>query len=119
MPILGRHACKLMNLITVNYENITRLSYDNVCHVSVSQHDAVFNDCGVGSLSGNVHITVEENTIPVAIAKCKSPTNLKPQVKKKLDEIVKINIITKVGDPTDWRSSMVVSVKKNGVLQFV
>ena len=113
LPILGRHACEFMNLITANYENIASINYDNVCHVSVSQHDAVLNDSGVGSLPGNVHLTVDENAIPVAIAKCISPKNLKPRVKKKLDEMVKMSIIAKVDVPTDWTSRMVVSVQKN------
>ena len=118
LPILVRHACELMNLITANYENIDSMNYDNICHVSVSQHDAVFNDFGVGSLPGKVHLTVDENAIPVAIAKCKSPTNLKPRVKKKIDEMLKMNIIAKVDVPADWTSGMLVSVKKNRDLRL-
>ena len=57
-----------MNLITAHYKNMASINYDTVCHAFVSQHDAVFDESGVGSFSDNVHLTVDENATPVAIA---------------------------------------------------
>ena len=72
----------------------------------------------LGKLPGTVQLTVDTNTVPVAIATCRSPINLKEKIKKKLDEMTEMNVITKVDEPTDWVSRMVASIKKNGDIRI-
>ena len=55
---------------------------------------------------------MDANAVPVAIATCSSPINVKEKSKKKLDEMTEMNVITKVDEPTDCVSRMVASIKK-------
>ena len=109
-PVIGKVDCEKMKLITVNYENINSMD-------TVNKYNTVFDD-GLGKLPGTVHLTVDTNAVPVAIATCRSPINLKEKIKKKLDEMTEMNVITKVDEPTDWVSRMVASIKKNGDIRI-
>ena len=93
-PVIGKVDCEKMKLITVNYENINSMD-------TVNKYNTLFDD-GLGKLSGTVHLAVDANAVPVAIATCRSPINLKEKIKKKLDEMTEMDVITKADEPTDW-----------------
>lgn len=109
-PVIGKIDCEKMKLITVNYENINSME-------TLNKYSTVFDD-GLGKLPGTVHLAVDKDAIPVAIATCRSPVNIKEKIKKKIDEMTEMNVISKVDEPTDWVSRMVTSIKKNGDIRI-
>ena len=72
--------------------------------------------CGddLGTLPGNVHLTIDETVQPVAITSCRLPISQKGKVKEILENMEKKNIVSKVDQPTDWVSRMVTATKSNG-----
>ena len=106
-PLLGKTTSEGMGYITVHYENISAVSD------IPAKYDEVFKE-EVGNLPGEVHLTIDQNAAPHAIASCRVPVHLKKKVEKKLKEMTEMNIVEKVDKPTEWVSRMVTSLKKNG-----
>ena len=106
-PLLGKRTSEQMGLITVNYENIC------VVNDVFSEYSDVFSD-DLGTLPGNVHLTIDETVQPVAITSCRLPISQKGKVKEILENMEKKNIVSKVDQPTDWVSRMVTATKSNG-----
>ena len=106
-PLLGKRASEGMGYITVHYENISAVND------IPARYDKIFKE-EVGNLPGEVHLTIDQNAVPYAIASCCVPVHLKKKVEKKLEEMTEMNIVEKVDKPTDWVSQMVTSLKKNG-----
>ena len=69
-------------------------------------------------MSGNYHIHLDPNAIPVQHAPRWVPVALQQQLKETLNSMAKDDIIPPVTDPTEWISSMVVVPKKNGTLRL-
>ena len=111
VPILGKRTSEQMNLITVNYENISLVN-DNF-----SNFNDVFSD-ELGTLPGVVRLTVDPESTPHAIISCRVPISLKNKVRTKLNELEKSKVIAKVDEPTEWVSRMVVGSKKSGDIRI-
>ena len=62
-------------------------------------------------------IKLDPTVEPKVDAPRRIPMELKPTVKKKLDEMVKDGIIKKVSEPTKWVNSLLVISKPNGMLR--
>ena len=73
---------------------------------------------GLGCLEKLYHIEVDPNATPVVNAPRTIPAALRERVKAELDEMEKAKVISKVDEPTDWLSSMVVVEKPNGDLRI-
>ena len=71
-----------MELITVNYENISVLA-DNM-----AKYDKVFSD-SLGKLPGKVHLEVDKDVTPTAISSCRVPLSIKSKLKAKLQDLEK------------------------------
>ena len=106
-PLLGKRTSERMGLITVNYENIC------VVNDIFSEYSDVFSD-DLGTLTGNVHLAIDEAVQPIAITSCRLPISRKGKVKEILENMGKKNIVPKVDQPTDWVSRMVTATKSNG-----
>ena len=78
----------------------------------LKEYEEVFSE-KVGKIEGKYTIKLEENHRPVK--HCQRPVSapLQEKVKLKLEELLKMDIIEKVTEPTEWISSMVVVRKKN------
>ena len=84
----------------------------------VTRYPKVFREA-VGRVSGNYHICLDPNAIPVQHARPRRvPVALRQQLKKTLHSMAKADIIAPVTVPTEWISSMVVILKKNGTLRL-
>ena len=61
---------------------------------------------------------LNHDVTPVVRPPHKIPIAVKEQVKKKLENMVKKNIICPVEEPTEWVSTMVAAKKKNGEVRI-
>ena len=104
-PIHGKRASEQMDLIHITYDNFLVASVDGI-----TKYDEVFSD-EIGDLPGTVHLQVDENVTPTALPARRLPVHLKDKVKK---EMVQLNVLETVDEPSTWVSQMVVTTKKSG-----
>jgi transposase InsO family protein len=72
---------------------------------------------GIGNFKGTAHITIDKSVPPVIHAPRKCPIHLKDDIKRELDEMEQLGVITSVTEPTDWVSSVVYTRKSSGRLR--
>ena len=101
--LLGRDTCLQLNLI--------KLMVDEVAvHKDFPQ---LFH--GLGKLKMQHHINLRDDTRPLCLyAPRKVPHPLLPRVEEELQRMEQQGVISKVTQPTDWCSGMVVVPKANG-----
>ena len=106
-PILGKRAYEQTGLVQVYYDNISAVSKDkmNFDHVFANE---------LGMLSGCVHLTFEESTVPTAVASSHVPISMKKKIAQKLSDLEQQKIIAKVDIPTDLFSRMAITMTKSG-----
>ena len=107
-PVLGKKACERMGLVHVNYGHIQTVFESHI----LVEFKEVFND-EIGTLPGDVHLTIDSEASPVAIPSCRVPVSVKKNVDKKLRQMELQDVITKVQQPTKWVSRMVANVKNS------
>ena len=118
-PILGAAAIQHMQLITVNKENILKVAETEHSPPSsdiIQQFNDVFT--GEGRLEGKLHMEVDRTVKPVQLPVRRVPVAVKDQLKRELDRLDDMNIITKVTEPTDWVSALVVIMKSSGKVRL-
>ena len=71
----------------------------------------------IGILPGIHHITLDPDAKPVVQPPRRIPIALQSKLKEELDHMIKLGIIKKADEPTDWVSSLVVVQKPNGKLR--
>ena len=71
----------------------------------------------IGNFPGQYHIVLSENAQPVIHAPRRCPVHLREELKEELESMEKEGVITKVAEPTDWVSSIVVAKRSNGKLR--
>ncbi|KAK3697327.1 hypothetical protein QZH41_004727 [Actinostola sp. cb2023] len=108
-----------MGLITVNYEQFQSVKSieGKLNGKAMLQFPDLFND-EIGTLPGEVKLTVIEDATPVVCPPKRLPVEIKDQVKEELDKLVKIGVIDPVDHPTDWVNQMTVATKKSGELRI-
>ena len=112
-PLIGKRASEQMGLIKVRYDRICTVGEDTI----FKEFSDVFEG-GIGTLPGEVHLTVDESVKPEAVTKCRLAVNLKKKVKQKLDTMEEMSVLAKVDEPTDWVSRMATGVKQSGDLRI-
>lgn len=109
--------CAILGLKDLkNFELVIRNANANVMSINKNTIYAEYKELfkGIGCVKIKpCHITLKENTIPQVSACRKIPFKLKAQVKEELDRMEKLNLITKVTEPTDWVNPITVVSKKN------
>jgi hypothetical protein len=73
------------------------------------EYNGVFT--GLRCLSGEYHLEIDKSVKPVQHQPRRVAALMKQAIKQKISDLEKMGIITKVTEPTEWISSMVV-VKK-------
>ena len=113
-PILGSTAVQIMNLITVHKEN-----FDSIAAVLpvlpsreeyIERYPAVFQ-ASLGRLEGAVSFQVDPDVTPSALPARQVPIALRELMKKELERLQKLDVITPVTKPTDWVSQAVILQK--------
>ena len=117
-PLLGAGAIQLMNLMTVNTENIWLTSSQSSPDEKelLDKYADVF--CGEGKLEEKLRLEVDASVTPVKVPVRNVPIAVKPKLKKELDRLESLGIIKPVDVPTEWISSMVVVMKSNGTIRL-
>ena len=120
--ILGLKTCEELELLTVNRQNISLVTSQSTNTQGFSEQDIVnsYSDIikGEGKLEGQLHLELDESVQPVQLPPRGVPLAVKDKLKAELERLSNMEIITKVDDPTDWISSLVVTTKRNGKVRL-
>ncbi|GFU21599.1 transposon Tf2-12 polyprotein, partial [Nephila pilipes] len=103
-PILGLEACRELGLI--QRLNMIYKSPIETPELILKEFADVFT--GTGRLNRIVKIKLKENSVPHVAAPRKVPLAIHNKVKEELNNMVEAGIISKVEEPTEWVSNMVV-----------
>ena len=113
-PLVSYRTCLELGLITINdcddtFNQMGPQSTTSV-HTAVGATDLLdeYKDVfqGLGGLPGAYHIVTDDTVLPVVHPPCRVPVALQDQIKNKLDEIVKSDVIAPVSELTEWVSSI-------------
>ena len=117
-PILGSVMAQEMGFIKVNYENIMNIESHTALDMKfmLENFPNVFR--GEGLLEGDLHLEVDSTVPPVKLPPRKPPITLREKYKAELKRLEDLSIITKVNEPSDWISSVVVVTKPNGKIRL-
>lgn len=120
-PILGLEVCESFNLVTRNNVSTEPPSLGvNECKATLSnilhEYEDVFT--GIGRLPGVQKITLHENAVPKIIPARSIPVTLEPLVKAELQNLEAQGIISKVTEPTEWVSPLVIVEKKDNKIRI-
>jgi hypothetical protein len=111
-PILGLSTCENLNLI--KRVMMVKSKEENVPSF-MSEFDCCFGE--LGTLPKVHKITVNPNVPPVVHPPRRVPIALQPKLKEELDRMERLGVVSKVTEPTDWVSSLVVVEKPNGSIR--
>ena len=104
--LLGKPAIEALNLVA-------RVNSVSRGEEIANKYPALFT--GLGSLEGEYHIQLKEDATPFALtAPRRVALPLLPKVKRELERMEELGVISKIDEPTDWCSGMVVVPKANG-----
>ena len=109
-PLMGLSDCVRLGLVK-RVNAVERDAKQNIA----DEYPDVFK--GLGCLPGKHHIEVKENAQPVKNACRKVPFPIRDKLKAQLDKMENDRVIESVDEPTEWVSSLVVVMKKNGQLR--
>lgn len=82
----------------------------------IAKHHEVFN--GIGKSSKKYRISLKPGATPVARPARRVPSILYSKLKKKLEQMVEQDIISKVDEPREWVHNLVSTVKPSGGLRI-
>ena len=108
-PLLSGTTCMYLGLITVHTVHSVTDKYNKV----IEQYNDVFE--GLGCTGDAYHIDIDSTITPVQHVPRRVPVAMKEPLKRKLAELTKQGIITKVEKPTPWISNMVAIMKPNKI----
>ena len=107
-PILGINACEKLNLLKRVY--VVTSQTENDQESTLAEYEDVFE--GLGCLPGEHKICTDDKMTPVVHACRKVQFALRKKLKVDLGCMEKMDVITKMDEPTDWVNSLVIVVKK-------
>ena len=118
-PLLGLESCLALKLITLN---------DTVVQIGLSIEEIQqkptildeFTDVfeGLGCVEGEYNIKLKATSHPTIQPQRNVPLRLRDKLKAILDDLERKDIITKVGEPVDWVSNLVLVEKPNNTLRL-
>ena len=111
-PILGLTDCIQLGLI----KRVCEIQQEGLTKDMLKQkYPMVFK--GLGKL-GMYHITLQDNHTPVINPPRRIPHSLKSRLQQSLEKNVRLGVLKKVDQPTDWVSNLVIVEKKDGSLRL-
>jgi len=115
-PVLGLTDVLRLDLVTINLDNVDRVlaikpSKQTTKEDIIEKFADVFSDT-LGTLPGEAHLSVDKSVQPVILPARNLPISLRPRVKKELNRLLELGVISTIDEPTDWVSQMVVVEKK-------
>ena len=121
VPLIGKDACVLFNLIRINEQNICTVSNnDKQCSITMSDIVSNYSDLfeGFGKLNGQIHLQTDPSIAPVRMPLRKIPVPIKDKVALELKRLQDNDIIEPVTGPTEWLSALLVVQKPNGGIRI-
>ena len=123
-PLLSAETCKHLGLLKVSPEIVKSVAPEQVkpaCPVQgpltkdiiLTEFKDVFE--GLGHIGDANTFVLDSSQVPVQHAPRRIPVTLQKEIKEKILELEKKGIITKVTEPTEWISSMVVVAKRGKI----
>ncbi|XP_072384611.1 uncharacterized protein [Diabrotica undecimpunctata] len=85
---------------------------DNETNHIINSYKSIFS--GVGKVNRYFNITLPSDAVPFISGTRKIPLAIRSQVKDKLDDMVRKNLIVPVSEPTEWQNPIVVVPKNKG-----
>ena len=118
-PLLGLESCLALELITLNGK-VEQIGLDVD---EVQQRPAILNKFrdvfeGLGCVGGEYTIKLKANSQPTIQPQRNVPLRLRDKLKATLDDLERKDIITKVEEPVDWVSNLVIVEKANNTLRL-
>ena len=107
-PVLGLKSCTDLGLIKL----VLSVDKSDKCQFAEEFSD-VFE--GLGLFEGEHHICINKDYPPVIHPPRRVPHALKDKLKKELDRMEKLDVISRIDEPTDWVNSMVLVEKAKGL----
>ena len=124
VSLLGLTACQQLGLITIHEENIMALHQPVTNSINaltkeilLQKYQSVF-DGGIGSFPGIVHLELDASVPPVIMPLRRVPVSARDRLEGELSRLEKLGVISKVTQPTDWVSGLVIAEKKDGSLRI-
>jgi hypothetical protein len=112
-PILGLSTCENLNL--VKRVMIVKPKEEQLPSF-ISEFECCFGELGT---LPKVHKMVIDPSVPPVIHPPRHvPITIQPKLKEELDRMEKLGVISKVTEPTDWVSSLVVVEKPDGSIRI-
>ena len=114
--LLGRELCEKLQLVkltceidAVNEEQ-SPMNYTQL----IEEFKEVFD--GLGNIPGEYRIEIDDKVPPVVHPCRKIPFPMHEKLKEEIQRMEELGVISKVNEPTDWVSSIVIVPKPNGKL---
>lgn len=118
--ILGLEAIIQLNLLErkdLSKDNLSNFYINNVIHNNLlAKYQDLFQ--GLGRLKGECHLNIKEDVRPTIDSPRRVPFNLLEPLKKELEKMVSLGVISAVDEPTEWVNSIVLVKKRNGSLRI-
>ena len=120
VPLIGKDACILFNLLHVNEANICAIVNDENQSLTMSFIVSRYADLfeGYGKLPGQIHLQTDPDVNPVRMPLRKVPVPIKAKVAVELKKLQENGIIEPIAEPTDWLSALLVVNKPNGDIRI-
>lgn len=99
----------------VDMKLVHKVNVVNLINKKFANYSNVFE--GLGLLKNQCSLKVNSNIQPVVDPPRKIPFTLHESLKKELNRMVNLNVITPVREPTEWVSSIVLVTKPNGSIR--
>ncbi|XP_018495621.1 uncharacterized protein K02A2.6-like [Galendromus occidentalis] len=127
-PILGRFTSEKLGILSVDYSQIDSVTEhmsgagkesdsEKKIRQLVRLYPGVF-DGELGMFPGEVRLAVKPHAVPSCNVSCSVPPHLRSQLKQKLEQLIKREVIERVDHPTQWVNRLSLQVKKNGDLRI-
>lgn len=119
-PVLGLKAVQYMQLMTVNVENIAAVTMEQNKPAEQKETWTEYGDVleGEGTLEGQLHLETDPSVRPVKMPCRKWPIAIQQKVKDELRRLEQLGVVTRVNTPTDWISSLVITMKPSGKIRL-
>lgn len=111
--ILGLSDCTRLNLI--RKVEMVNCAYTNVKQF-VTSNEIIFK--GVGKFKDKCTIKLKKDCKPIALPPRRVPGSIRKRLKLKLADLASKGIISKVNEPAEWLSNLVIMEKKNNDLRI-
>ena len=116
-PLLGCETCIGMNIVQVPDHAYAMKEKQGITTEEIlEQYDEIFK--GVGVMEGEYDIEINKTVKPVQHRPRRTPIMMRDDIIKKVKELEKYGILSRVEEPTEWISSQVAVRKPNGSIRL-